>query len=229
MQTDVFKCRNCPVKSCAVSVLTESEQELLANNVSEANFDKGETLFKENSLNAHIAYLQTGLVKMHMRAPNGKDYIFKIVSTPAYLGLPTVFGDRVNNYSATALEPTTACFIDIDTFRYLIHNNGKFAYEIIADICRNELTEFKRFVLQSHKQTAGRIAGALLYFAESVYGSNTFQLPLSRTELSEWVGASRESVTRMLMSFKNDGLIRINKKQVTLLEPEMLREIEYAG
>lgn len=229
MQTNVLRCKNCPVKSCAASVLQDHELELMSNNVSEVRFEKGETLFKEDILNSHITYIQSGLVKVHMSATSDKDYILKLVKAPAYLGLSTIFGDRVNNYSATALVATTACFIDIETFKGLIHNNGSFAYEIIADICRNELLDYRSFAVQGHKQTPGRIAGVILYFAEKVYQNNCFELPLSRNEIAELIGISRESVTRALMNFKKDGIIDIDKHWVKVLKMDSLHHIDRAG
>ena len=229
MQIDTLKCKNCPVKSCAASVLENHELELMSCNVSEAGFGKGETLFKEKIFNSHVAYIQSGLVKIHMSATGGKDYMINLVKAPAYLGLATIFGDRVNNYSATALAPTTACFINIETFKKLIHTNGSFAYEIIADISRNELLDYKRFALQSHKQTSGRIAGVILYFADKVYQNDCFELPVSRNEIAELIGISRESVTRALMNLKKDGVINIDKHHVHILKMDSLRAIDRAG
>lgn len=229
MLTNALRCKDCPVKSCAASVLSERELELMSSNVSEVEFCRGEALFKENILNSHVTYIQSGLVKIHMNATGGKEYIVKLVKAPAYLGLSTIFGDRVNNYSATALVPTTACFIDIETFKNLIYKNGKFAYEIIADISRNDLMDYKRFATQSHKQTPGRIAGVILYFAEKVYHNECFELPLSRNEIAELIGISRESVTRALMNLKKDGIIDIDKHHVRILKMDSLRAIEEAG
>lgn len=229
MKTNALKCKNCPVKSCAASALSDHELALMSSNVSEAEFSRGEALFKENILNSHVTYIQSGLVKIHMNATGGKEYIVKLVKAPAYLGLSTIFGDRVNNYSATALVPTTACYIDIDTFKSLIHGNGKFAFEIIADISRSDLLDYKRFAIQSHKQTPGRIAGVILYFAEKVYQDDSFELPLSRNEIAELIGISRESVTRALMNLKKDGIIDIEKHRVHILRIDSLRAIDEAG
>lgn len=229
MLINVSKCKNCPVKSCAAAALDERELKLMAQNVTETEFEKGEALFKEGILNGHVTYMQSGLVKIHMKASGDKEYILKLVNAPAYLGLSTIFGDRINNYSATALVPTTACFIDIDTFKELIYTNGHFAYEIIADICHNELLDYKRFAIQGHKQTPGRIAGVILYFSEKVYHSNSFELPLSRNEIAELIGTSREGVTRALMSFKKDGIIDIDKTHVHILKPASLAKIDRSG
>ena len=85
MVINTLKCKNCPVKSCAASVLEDGELELMSNNVWKHNLE-GEALFKEN-INSHITYIQSGLVKIHMNAAEGKDYIIKLVTCFTW-GLP---------------------------------------------------------------------------------------------------------------------------------------------
>ena len=176
------RCEACLDRSCAIAELRASELELLSNNITRNCFEPGEQLFKQDTLNAHIFYIREGLVKVHMRVTDDKDCILKIIPAPSYLGLSTIFGDSINRFSATALETTTACCIDVSTFKHLINTNGKFAYEIIADISREELRIFNRFVNRMHKQIPGRLAGALIYFAKKIYKKETlsnYLLPVS--------------------------------------------------
>ncbi|MBK7407054.1 MAG: Crp/Fnr family transcriptional regulator [Saprospirales bacterium] len=158
-----------------------------------------------------------------------KEFIWKIAIAPCFLGLPTIFGDRVNRYSATALESSQICMIDLATFNHLILHNGAFGHEIIIDISKDDLNTFRRYVQLIHKQTPGRLAGVLLFFANMVYKNTCFELPLARSELAEVLGLSREVVTRTLMQFKEDGMIDLDKKQVTILKPKVLLEIYRAG
>lgn len=224
-----FKCKTCVNRSCAIAELSEPELELLSENITEAHFKPGEQLFKQDALNAHIIYIKEGLVKVHMQVTDDKDCILKIASAPTYLGLTTIFGDSVNWFSATALEATTTCFIDFSTFQHLIQTNGRFAYEIIADLSRDELRVCKRFVDRMHKQVPGRLAGALIYFAQEVYKKDAFRLPLTRIELAEYIGASRESVTRQLTLLKEDGIIDLQKHDIYILNFESLEKIYQAG
>lgn len=222
-------CEFCQEKSCAVAVLSHPELEWLSGKVERMRYEKGENLFRESALNSHIFYLKTGLVKLHMKVSDQRDFILSIAKPPCFLGLPTIFGDRVNQYSATALTACSLCIIDVSTFKHLIFHNGAFAYEIIADISRDDLNTFRRYVQLTHKQTPGRLAGVLLFFSEEVFKSLQFELPLDRNELSELLGLSREIVTRVLMQFRADGLISLDKKQISILDPEMLREVYRAG
>ena len=153
----------------------------------------------------------------------------KIATPSTYLGLPTIFGHCVNQYSATAIEPVEACFIDISTFKQLIFENGKFAFEIISSICRDELSTFKRYVNQTHRQIPGRVAGVLVYLSENVYNSDDFELSLTRKEVAELIGTSRESVTRYMTMFKQEGLIDIRKNRISILKPGSIRKIHLTG
>ena len=210
-------------------MLTDEELEMLSENIEHVSFDKGETIFREGVLNAHIFYLKKGLVKLHQLVGENKDVILKVNYPNCYFGLATVFGDRINRYSATAIEPTEVCVIDISTFKELILQNGKFAMEIISDVCKDELNVHKRYIELTLKQTIGRLAGALLFFSRTVYQATTFDLPLSRIELAEYLGISREGVTRGLAQFKEDGLINLDKNQITILKEERLDMLSEAG
>lgn len=229
MTTAQAKCKFCEDQSCAVSKLDEIELAFLSNNIAKVHFEKGEPLFKQDALNSYIVYIRKGAVKVHMHAEGQKEVILKITPAPAFLGLPTIFGDCINQYSATAVEPTDACCINIETFKKLIHQNGAFAYELIADISKDELCNFRHYVDQAHKQVPGRLAGALIYFAERIYHSIEFELPLTRNELAELIGTSRESATRNLHQLKDSGIIALERNRIQILKLASLKAIHQAG
>lgn len=222
-------CLTCIVKSCAVAELNKAELELLNSNVARMQFERGDKLFKEKAFNAHVIYIRAGLVKIHTQVGQGRDFILRLVKAPAYLGLATIFGDNVNQYSATALTPIEACCININTFKYLLRNNGSFASEIIADICRNELLDFKRYTSLSNKPLTSLVAGVLLYFSEMIFQSHQFDLLLTRTEIAELIGTSREGVTRMISSFKEEGLIEVRRSRISILQPAALKAVAESG
>ncbi len=218
-------CKLCEVKSCAVAQLNEPELEMLNESVARVRFEAGDKLFQENALNAHVIYLRAGLAKLHTQVGEGRDFILRLVPAPSYLGLATIFGDNVNQYSATALTAVEACCININTFKYLLRNNGEFASEIVSDICRNELLDFKRYASLSSKPLASLVAGVLLYFAEMIFHRRQYDLPLTRTEIAELIGTTREGVTRMISSFKEEGLIGVRRSRISILKPEALKKV----
>ncbi len=233
LRSDSFKmanpeCRLCGLKSPAAESLSQGELERLELNCAQISFKKGDVVFREGTLATNIAYLRSGLVKIHMKGPSN-DKILRLMRAPAYLGLPTTFGDKVNNYSATAVVESEICFISLETFREFIFKNGSFAYEIILDLCRNELRDYQRYTNMSQKQIPGRLAEVLLCMSHEVYKSNKFELPLNNNELSDFVSTSRESVSRVLSEFNKEGIIKINKKELAILKQDMLEKISLKG
>ncbi len=80
-----------------------------------------------------MAYLRSGLAKIHIAGPY-HEQIVRIVKAPSYLGLPTTFGDKINQYSVTVIDAAEVCFIDIDAFPVLLKANHDFSYEIHLEI-----------------------------------------------------------------------------------------------
>lgn len=221
-------CIDCKIKSAAVKTLNSTELENLGNNCAEVHFKKDDIIFKQGAFSSNIIYLKTGLVKIHISGP-AKDTITKIAKAPSYLGIPTTFNEKINHYSATALEPTSVCFIDIEVFKDLIFKNGSFAYEIIVELCSGELSSFKKCVARTQNNINGRLANALLTLSKDIYGNGEFELPLSRLELGNFVDTSRESVCRILTEFDRDRIIKITGKKVKILNQKSLERISMYG
>jgi CRP-like cAMP-binding protein len=222
-------CHDCKDISCAAAVLKIAELEMVNQNSMENEVKKGEVILHEGSMTSHIIYLKSGLAKEYIRQPDGREQILQIVKKHTYLGLPSLFGDKINHYSYTALENSKICYIDINTFTNLIQQNGEFGRQILISVCKDSLNNFNRFIKQSHKKIYGRVADAILYFARIIFESESFDLPFSRREFADLIGLSRESATRVLLKFKEEGIITIKGKSITINKPDLLEQISIRG
>ncbi len=208
--------------------LKKTETEALSFNCALTSFRKGDVLIRQGMLSTNVVYLRSGLIKLHIEGPYG-DQIVRIVKAPGYLGLPTTFGDKINQYSITAIDKVQACFIDITTFRNLLYSNPDFSYEIILDICRNELEIYNRCVNRSQKQLRGKIADVILEMSGPIYDSDSFTLPISQEEIGNLIDSSRESVSRILAEFEKDNIISVSGKKIGIKNRESLLMISAKG
>jgi CRP-like cAMP-binding protein len=222
-------CSDCSEKSCAAAVLGPSEIDLINENSMEAEFRKGDILIHEGSLNSNIIYLKSGLVKEYVKTPDNNEQILQIIKKFSYLGLQSLFGDRVNHYSYAALESIKVCYIDVNIFNRLIRENGEFAYQILVSVSRDSLNNFHRFMSQSHKKTYGKLADAILYFSKIIYDDIEFELPFTRQELADLIGISRESATRVLLKLKEDGIVGVEERRIRINNLELLQQISRNG
>jgi len=221
-------CKTCSFKSEAVHTLNEEEIRILEKNCAKVHFKVGETILKQDSLSTNVVYIEAGLVKIHIKGTN-RERIMKIMKAPAYLCLPSSFGDKVNHFSVTALDETDVCFTDVSIFKQLICNNGNFAYQIILDISKGQLSNLQNCLNNSQKQNIGRIADAILFFSEQIFESDSFTFPVSRQEIADLTGITRESASRILTEFHNEKIVKIHNREITILNEKLLRQISEKG
>ena len=225
MQND---CRNCPFKTKATSMLSEISLDHLTSNHLELKLKKGDSIIKQGTYSTNVIFLRTGLAKIHLAGPYNEQ-IVKLVNAPSYLGLPTTFGSKINQYSVTAVSDAEVCFIDLEVFQSILDENKEFTRELIQVFCKNELESFHRCANRTQKLIRGNMADAILEFSDNIFKSDTFILPLSQTEFANLVDTSRESVSRVFAEFDKDGIVKISGKQLEILDKARLILVSQNG
>lgn len=82
----------------------------------------------------------------------------------------------------------------------------------------------EHLLVLGRQNAAERIAAFLLDMAERQGGLETFELPMSRTDIGDYLGLTIETVSRAISSFRAKGIIRLRtQRTVELLKPEALR------
>ncbi len=221
-------CLKCEFKSKAARHLTDEELKILASNCARVLFRGGENIIREGALSSNIAYLKQGIVKIHISGP-AKEQIIKVTKAPTYLAIPTAIGDRLNHYSVTALNESEVCFIDVDVFKQFLYRNGMFAYEIVLHMSRNELDNFRNCVNRVQKQLRGKVAQALLDFADRIFESEEFDLLLTREDFANLLDSTRESVCRVMSELEAEGYILIKGKKIKILKRKKLVQLSTFG
>ncbi len=222
-------CRDCAVKSSSVFNLDEQELEILCTNSTEICFRKDEPIIKQGAFTQNVVFIKSGIFKIHLTGTHGKDEILKIDKGPLFVGVSDVFANKIHSYAVTALSDTVACFIDYAGYRHLIENNGRFALEVMKTLSTDIVEHYRIFVDKLHKQLSARFADTLLYFSQHIYGSNVIEIPLTRSELGDYIGTSRETVTKIIHDFSEDGIIEVDGKMIRLLKKDLLHKISRAG
>ena len=224
-----LSCMLCNEKSCAAAVLNDNQLNLLSDNSRETMIKKGEVILKAGALTSHIVYLKNGFVKEHVEGPGQKSKILQIIKEHSYLGLQSLFGARVNHYSYTALVDLSVCYIDINLFMEFIKDKGQFAFEVLSYVSRESLHKDFHLINQGHKRMYGRFADVLLYLSDEIFAANKFDILMSRQELAELAGMSRENTARALSHFKEEGILEIAGRNIEIIKKELLRQISKNG
>lgn len=221
-------CINCARKSPMFYFLSEKELELISNNRFEIKFKKGEIIRKQGTFLSHVISINSGLAKMYLEGHQGKNLIIRIIGSSNFIGGPGMYYDQRHHYSVIALVESTACFIEMNVFKQIIHSNSEFAAEFIKDISKNTLSTYDRLISISQKQIPGRMADALLYLSKEIFNSNIITSAITKKELSELTGMSKDSVIKILREFINEGILKMNQG-IEIINSEKLVKISNVG
>jgi len=209
--------------------LSENDSKLIQENSNIVNYKAHDIIFKQNTRTSHVMFIKSGLVKLYSENKNQRNKILKLGTSKEYLGLNSVLGEETFSYSAVAVQKTEVFIIDFEIFQQVLQNNGQFSYALLKHITENNLMLLSRLISQSQKQLPGRIADIILYFTEQIYNSEEFNFPLTRTELAELAGTTKESLIRTLTEFKNDKIIKLEGKKVSVISLEILKTLSRIG
>lgn len=227
-----MKLSSCTIPDLILPIfksLSAEESITLAENTLKVSYKKGESVFKQGTFASHIVYVKEGLIKAYVEACN-ETLVLRIGTPDNFLALSTIAdGNKVFPYSAKAYINSDLLLFDIDTIRSLSRSNIDFSNDLLSLISMSYNQIIGRFFCLTYKQLYGRLADILLCLSEKIFKSDTFELNLSREELGELTKMSAESVIRMLKKFKDDGIIQMDGKFITIIDFDQLRKISDYG
>jgi len=224
-----INCTTCKRSSVCFKHLVESELEFINEHKVQIHYSKGETLVKKGAFATSILYVLEGLVRVYLEGPDNRNIIIKILIPGDYIGLSSLFGESIYNFSAKALSDSIVCSINKESFGDLISKNGVFASEIIKWYCANYNHMFEKCQSLGMKQLHGRLADSLIYLNREEFKSLNVLSYLSRKDIAEFAGMSIESAVRILSEFNDDKIIKINGKMIEIINLELLIKISRSG
>jgi len=225
----INNCKDCIYRSWAFKNLSDDELLLLNSKKTEKYFRKGENICIEGDPVTSFLYLQTGLVKLYKTEANNREHIISIANQKDFIGLLSIFSNKVQVYSITAIEDSIVCLVDLEVIKNLIKTNGIFAIDFFEKISKIADSVIKTRVDINTRQLRGRIAYILMHFSKQIYNSSKFNLPISRKEVAELIDMSTENVIRVLSEFRKDKIIQIEGKNIEILDMKRLEKIYELG
>ncbi len=217
----------CLKTSSVCHSLKDEELDELSQKMSVCYFSKGETIIKQGALFSNSVVVLEGLVKKYMELPTGKKRIIEIFHPVHFASLLFVMdGPAPSIYTMSALEESTIGFIDVNDLKNMIIRNGRFGLDVIlynTNIFKNLAINI--FNLNTKQMTA-RVADVLLTFSED---DEKFELPIKQVDMSQIIGVTPENLSNILKKFRDDKIISVDGKSITIHDRDLLKKISNAG
>jgi len=209
-------------KTGMFSNLSEPEIEELESRQSSVVYEKNKVVFTEGSYPKGVFYINRGKVKIYAVGNEGKAQIIHIAKAGEVIGFRAMFSEDSYKVSASTLEEAEIGFIDRADFMKLMDDNKGLRNTIIRELAK-ELGDKALFITNlAQKSVRERLAYSLLIL-EEVYISEPINL--SREDLANFVGTATETLIRLLKEFREEGLIHIQTRKLTILDRNKLNKL----
>ncbi len=203
--------------------LTAQECSRLADSSRVVNYSKNEWIFAEGEPLGSADWLLSGSVELLKGSMAGKNTILHVVREDHFLDHCIFFGSGQAFVSALALTKCVILRIDAKVLRSILMGNAAFAMRLMKALAiRQRMFINKIAVSQGKISVRRRVAGWLLHKAR-VGRTNVVDDGITREVLAGLLGLSRESLSRQLSSFADDGLVRLEKKAIIIQDEKALR------
>ncbi len=193
-------------------------------------FKAGAPLMQEGAPGSEVLVLLSGRVKVTVTTAEGREIVLQFCGPGELLGELAVIDRGARSGTTEALEPVEALGISAAEFRSLIERPG-FAMALLGSLIDRFRDADRRFVQFAAAQTLGRVAARIVElierFGEPAAEGIEIALPISQEELAGWTASSREAVAKALAALRSMGAIRTERRRITVLDPERLRELAY--
>jgi CRP-like cAMP-binding protein len=197
--------------------LNPAERELLAARAIEKRYSPGQLLFSEGEPCSGMFLVMRGRVKIFKTSGSGREIMLTIEEAPSTVAEVPLFDGGPYPASVSAVEEVVAWLIRKEDFRQVCLQNPELSLKLMAVVGRR----LRRLVGLVENVTFGtvrqRLAQALLEFGAQA-GSNRFPLPVTHEELAFRLGTVREVVSRNLSRFQAEGLLRLERRRIVLLD-----------
>ncbi|MCX7773795.1 MAG: Crp/Fnr family transcriptional regulator [Clostridia bacterium] len=237
MQKNLCDCGICEHKLCAerVTIFSSLDNQELSKVVSlimHREYHKGEIVVFEGEALDSLVIINEGQVKAFRTTQDGREQILHIFSEGDFFGERNLLRDHTSPYSVEALDRTHICLIHKRDFQQLVRDYPDIAVKIMEVLCERLDRLENTIEAMGTRTVEARVSAVLLEFAEK-YGTDhckgtLISLPLNREGIAQYIGLTRETVSRKMSQLQDEGIIQMigNKKVLVLDRPALEKSIQ---
>ena len=201
----------------------------LARGMRVRRFRRGETVFHVGDPGDALFIVMAGSIKITLPADTGDEAILATLRSGDFFGELALLDGAPRSATAVAIEPTETFVLSRDGFRELIASQAQMREALLATLAA-EVRRLTSHVEELHfLDITGRLASRLVRLAAEGGASHLpdgavrLAGPLTQGDLAAMIGCTRQSVNKLLGLFSDDGLIRLERDRIVVLDLDGLK------
>lgn len=224
-------CTGCKWRSDSFFCQFDPETLKVFDAISFANiYAAGTVLYAENESPRGLFVLCSGQVKLSISSGSGKTLITRMVTSGEVLGLSSVLSGRPYRATAETVTSSQLKFVKRDDFIRFSEEHREVSFNVARQLieeCESDATQIRSLGLAN--SAAERLANLLLSWCEESGSPSAsgmrFPVLMTHEEISQLIGTSRETVTRLLKNFREKKILTVRRSSMTLHKKDALEDL----
>lgn len=207
--------------------LNAHDLSVVAERVRQRRYREGDRIFHKDDPGVALYVILNGRVRIHNETPDGADMIIAVLTAGDFFGELAVIDGGERSAGATTVEPTELLMLTREDLHDIIYRHPRIGVNLLVTLAGRLRRTTEALQALSTLDVNGRVAKQLLLLSRQ-HGVTTpkgdqIGLRLTQADLAALVGASRESVNKVLGFFRRKSWIEVDERyRITVTSPKDL-------
>lgn len=208
-------------RSFLATIPSPTRERLLAGAASEDV--RAGTLTYRGGREPRPALIVHGLMRTYFAGPDGRQVTVRYAREGDVLGVVAAAGGPAP-LSSQALTDTKLLRLDADTLRELARQDAEVAFALVEELTQTVYALWHEIAAAAFATVPQRVARHLLEIAarEQESEGGILVARVSQQELADLAGTVREVVARALRDLRDDGIVRVSRTGIVVVDPALL-------
>ena len=231
---NAISCNACSLSNiCLPHGLSASEIKELESSIDKTiKIKKKDAIFRSGEEMDGIYAVKSGAIKTSIANEDGQEQVLEFHLPGDMLGFDA-FSTGSHSCDAIALEDTLLCKIPVDIFDSLCERLPGLRRELRHQVGK-EIAHNQRLLLSlGQQQTDERLANFLLqvssHYQSRGFSNKEFVLPMSRQDLSNYLGMAVETLSRIISRMTDESIIKVERRMVIIADMDKLQLLAHSS
>lgn len=227
-------CNNCRGTLCASKVpifenLNDEELLEIVKTINHKEYSKGDIIFSEGNVANTLYFINEGKIKLYKYTKDGKEQILNILSEGDFFGELDLIKPSKYGFNSKAILDAKICTLTKDEMKDIMIRNPEIGIKLLESV--GERLSKVRSLVQNlatndiDSRMAYLIIDLMEKYGEAAGNTISIKLPLSREDMANYIGVTRETISRKLKKFEDEKLIKIvGTKNIIILDKDGVKD-----
>jgi CRP-like cAMP-binding protein len=200
---------------------------LLRQHARRRQLERGEQLYARGSPPDALFCVEQGIVRLSVTSAGGREAVLGLVSKDQWFGEASLFGGEPRGNDAIAIVKTTVLLVPTATIHKLVDHHPDYLLQFLTMMGRRYRAILTRMDDTALRPLPARLARVILQAHDRETRTSgqaeALTLRFSQEEVGHMLGASRQSINRLLKLWEQDGVVSTGYRSLKVRRPDALQ------